>query len=104
LPILKRTGLIDLADVDTVASYCQACAEFQLAAEALDEDGRYIKSKRSGLVSKHPALQQQQVALKQIELFGNLLGLSPKARKILNIPTGSSAESKDELDTFLDDK
>src|SRR5262245_48457221 len=73
VPELDRLGLLTLIDRHCLAVYCQAWAEFELATEVLEKEGRYTKRGTGGLTS-HPAIQQQRTAWKAIRDFAALFG------------------------------
>jgi P27 family predicted phage terminase small subunit len=92
-------GILTELDRMTLAGYCQAVAEFRLATEAIQRDGRVIPSegkvvqqpdgKWETLGAKmipHPAIAQQARTLRLIQSFAALFGLHPSARLGLYVP------------------
>lgn len=85
IPELDRLGLLTLVDRGALAAYCQAWAEFQIATELLDRDGRTCVAGTGGL-KMHPAVQMQRSAWKAIHSFAALFGLDPSSRSRMRLP------------------
>jgi P27 family predicted phage terminase small subunit len=75
-----------------------AWAEFRLSAEALEKDGRVVKSLTGGPRS-HPAAAQLASAAKTLQQVGSLFGLNPAAAARM-VATQAPGEG-DALDLFL---
>src|SRR5262245_60724919 len=58
VPVLDQMGVLTTADGDVLSAYCQAWAEFQIATETLDREGRTV-TLPSGAAAAHPCVQQQ---------------------------------------------
>lgn len=110
VPELERLGLLTIVDGDTLAGYCQACAEFKFATEILKQEGRVcrvpVMGKEDGEVkviawrlSSHPAVHQQRSALALIRAFAALFGLDPSSRSRLSSPV--SSEFDDPAEAFF---
>lgn len=99
VPELSAIGLLTAIDGDCLAVYCQAWAEFQLATETLQREGRTIKAGEGGYKSPHPAVAQQRSAWKAIREFAALFGLDPADRGRLTMP--DQPEEPDELDRLI---
>jgi P27 family predicted phage terminase small subunit len=87
-PILRSMRLLSSADEVTLAAYCQAAAELQLATRHLDEVGRYHDDSKQ-------AMRAQRDAFARVKSFLQEFGLSPSARARLSTPAGK--DEPDEL-------
>jgi P27 family predicted phage terminase small subunit len=96
---LSAIGLLTVIDGDALAVYCQAWAEFQLATETLQREGRTIKAGDAGYRAPHPAVAQQRSAWKAIKEFAALFGLDPADRGRLTVP--DPPEEPDALDELI---
>lgn len=100
---LAPAGMLTQADLGVLAGYCQAWAEFRLATELLESEGRTVLSggvpvEQAGedgttrtvvvgaTVKPHPAVAQQRSAWVAMQRFGALLGLDPSSRSRLSVP------------------
>lgn len=110
VPELERLGLLTIVDGDTLAGYCQACAEFKAATEVLKQEGRVCKvpvlGKEDGettviawRLSSHPAVHQQRSALALIRAFAALFGLDPSSRSRLHAP--GNFDEEDPAEAFF---
>lgn len=95
---LDRLGLLTPVDRGTLAAYCQAWAEFRIATELLDKEGRTTVAGSGGL-KPHPAVAMQRSAWKGIQAFASLFGLDPSSRSRLKVPESIEA---DPLTKFLE--
>ena len=83
-PELATLGLLTMIDGDALAAYCQAWAEFRIATEVLQKEGRVFFWKKSGYRAPHPAVAQQRSAWQAIKAFAALFGLEPSSRSRLD--------------------
>lgn len=109
--VLEPLGLVTLADLATLASYCQAVAELRIATETLAAEGRTVRVGGEvindgttgearwvgGQLQPHPAIAQQRSAWAAIKGFSGLFGLDPSSRAKIRTP----GKAKDELELFL---
>lgn len=111
VPELDRLGLLTIVDGNALAGYCQAWAEFRIATETLEREGRTIMSGggqtvfangktviRLGQVITHPAVAQQRSALAHLRAFEALFGLDPSSRTRLVTP--DQGGDVDEFEAF----
>lgn len=98
LPELDRLGLLTLVDRGSLAAYCQAWAEFRIATEMLDAEGRTTMGGSGGL-KPHPAISFQRSAWRAILAFAALFGLDPSSRSRLKTP---ESDEIDPLSEFLE--
>lgn len=90
---LDRSGVLKATDVDTLAAYCSAYAQWRPAQEAMakvleespDEDAETFADYKRRLTTYRMVATE---ALKQMQVWGDRLGLSPSQR------TKVSAEAK----------
>lgn len=100
IPELDRLGLLTLVDRGALAAYCQAWAEFRLATETMDAEGRTTIAGSGGL-KPHPAVSMQRSAWRAIQQFAALFGLDPSSRCRLKTP---EPIEDDPLTSFLEDE
>lgn len=91
---LKEMSLLYAADVDVIASYCNAVLNYQRATEIVDKSGVLIKGRRDGVVT-NPAVRVQRDSAQLIRQLAGELGLTPSARGRLNVE--SSGDAGDDL-------
>lgn len=95
--VLEPIGLVTQADLAALAGYCQAWAEFRLATEQLDREGRTVEDDE-GWIRTHPAVGQQRSAWQACRQFAALFGLDPSSRSRIVTPP---VPQRDELEDFL---
>ena len=94
---LHEAGILTLADRAALAAYCQAYARWVEAEERLTETPTLLKTP-NGHVQQSPWLS---VANKQLELMGRYmseLGLTPSARRRIDMPLGAETEPVDKIE------
>ncbi|WP_422028793.1 phage terminase small subunit P27 family [Roseovarius sp.] len=94
---LHEAGILTLADRAALAAYCQAYARWVEAEEKLAETPTLLKTP-NGHVQQSPWLS---VANKQLELMGRYmpeLGLTPSARRRIDMPLGADPEPVDKIE------
>lgn len=113
VPLLEKSGLVTLADEDTLSAYCVAVMEHQEATATLAGEGRrllvggYPSGENGagpvvgGQWQPHPAVSQQRSAWAALRQFSALFGLDPSSRGRLALPP---AKSSDPFDDFLKSK
>jgi len=84
IPILEAMRVLTCADGDTCARYCHAWASWRQADRLIRKQGITIKS-GSGNIKTHPAVTVRAQMDKIIRECGDRLGLSPDARRLLNV-------------------
>lgn len=99
VPHLDRLGLLTLIDGQALACHCQAWAEFRLATEMLDAEGRTCLAGTGGL-KPHPAIAMQRSAWKAVKDFAAVYGLDPSSRSKLKAPPPAD----DRVEDFLSGK
>ena len=91
---LHRIGVLTQIDRAIAAAYCQAWADFVWAVAELSENGRIITGGKNDYVMPHPAVAIKRQAGKELQEFGNLLGLNPSARSRLHVVPTNDGKSK----------
>jgi P27 family predicted phage terminase small subunit len=82
VPILDELGLLTRADRAVLATYCEAFAVFRAATEGLGDaiaEGK-LMVKSGNRLSKHPLLQVQRDARRDVLAHSAALGISPVDR------------------------
>ena len=80
--LLGPLGLLKATDVDIVARYCRAHADFRQAIAEMNLQGRTVATGQGGL-KNHPAWARQKESAAEMQRTGAELGLSPSARAAL---------------------
>lgn len=78
-PELAELGLLSSIDTDSFAAYCQACARYREAVEAVAAEGLTVDTLHGG-VKANPAVAIQLQCAAQIRAFALEFGLTPAAR------------------------
>ncbi len=97
VPELERLGLLTVVDGDALAGHCQAWAEFKLATEVLQAEGRIFRT-GTGYLAPHPAVAMQRSAWAAVRAFAALFGLDPASRSKIKAPP---PKDSDELGEFI---
>lgn len=101
-------ALLFAADEVSLAAYCQAAAELQLATAVLEAEGRYLQhvlvdghGKPTGVTrtQAHPALRGQRDAFGRVKAFLQEFGLSPSARARLG--SAKAGDEEDDLGALI---
>lgn len=86
VPIMAEKRVLAETDLGVFAAYCSACADQQIANEALKNAPRFYESE-AGLWKEHPAAKASRDAGQQVRMLANELGLSPASRsKVSPLP------------------
>ena len=113
IPILRKMGVLTVADGATIAGYCQSFADWLGAQDDIREHGRLIEepiTNRMGDIvghrlKKNPALTIANELKKAYRAFASDLGLSPASRTRVHATPGSDDKpQQDELDSVLNDE
>lgn len=99
-PTLAKRGVLTELDLDACALYCDAFQELHDAGETLGDEGEYITIEKTGQVYAHPAVAKRNKAIDRIRKLGEQLGLTPNARRGLELPE----DTADPLTDFLAEK
>ncbi|OOH89528.1 terminase [Pasteurellaceae bacterium 15-036681] len=79
---LLPQGVLFQTDLETVANYCIAYQNRNIACKDVEKYGTFVENGNGGL-SKNPAFTVLNEAMKQMSTFGALLGLDPSSRQRL---------------------
>ena len=104
LAVLRQHGIVNSADAEPFARYCQHLCNAYAAQEIIKANGVVVED-QNGNVKKHPAIQIHRdnslAALRYEEQFG----LTPSARMRLSTPEQIAADREvAEFENFLADK
>ncbi len=83
-------------DLDALSIYCDSWQQLDEANRKIETSGEYFETEK-GYVGIHPAVLKRRRAIDVIRKVGEQLGLTPKARKGLEVDSGQA----DPLDAFL---
>jgi len=97
VPMLEEAGLLAGTDADTVARYCDAVAEFRLARQELEEQGRTVQTGHGP--RNHPAWARRKDAAAEMHRLSISLGLSPSDRAALG-DAGFGQPAADDFGTW----
>ena len=81
VPELVRLDLVKAEDQATLATYCEAWADFVSATKTIQDEGYYIEA-RQGML-KHPAVGIKHQAMKEIRSIAAHFGLTPSTEQAL---------------------
>lgn len=95
-PLSRRMGLQKELDRDVLALYCDGWQQKHDADQVLARDGETFETEK-GYIGVHPAVQKRRRAIDLIRRLGIELGLTPAARRGLDVATGEH----DPLEAFL---
>jgi P27 family predicted phage terminase small subunit len=77
-------GVLTFVDEPSMASLCQAVADFRAAVEEIRADGMTVSTAMGGLKA-HPCITMRNDAARRIALFGALFGMDPSSRSRLSV-------------------
>lgn len=97
-PDLYRLGLLTMADMTSLAAYCQAYSRWVQAEAEIMKHGMLVKAP-NGYPMQSPLLAVANKAMKQMKEFLVEFGMTPSSRARVTV----DKEEKDELDDFLGD-
>ena len=111
IPILRKMGVLTIADGATVAGYCQSRADWLRAQAEIEEYGVTVEepiTNRMGDVvghrrKKNPAVTVASDAKKMMRAFASDLGLSPASRTRVHVSPDDKPD-EDDLDDVLGDE
>jgi P27 family predicted phage terminase small subunit len=95
-PLQRRLGLQRELDRDCLALYCDSWQQKADADAVLAREGETFTT-QNGYVGVHPCVQKRRRAIDLIRRLGIELGLTPSARRGLDVATGQD----DPLEAFL---
>jgi len=98
-PQLHAMHLLTALDEDTLARYCLAEAEIDLARAELVKGGRIIQTPRGP--QRSPWQVTLEHAMAEARQLAALLGLSPSARGRLDVEPRTSTPEEDDYTAFL---
>ena len=83
---LKQLGLLTALDLDQLAAYCRAYAEYRHAEAQIDKlRGRFTEMSDSGRSFRNPYLEISKNAWKQMLKIGAQFGFAPASRADIEI-------------------
>jgi P27 family predicted phage terminase small subunit len=94
---LEPLSLLNPADLDTLAAFCDAAAFAKDTRDVLVADGLTRVGQRGELV-KHPMFQVWRQSISMIESLGSKFALNPSARLRLLAELGDNENGDDDLD------
>lgn len=102
-PELYRLKLITMADINTLATYCQCYKTWREATEMMNELSRngafmkgYVWEHRTGIVKNSLHTVAREAAIDMLR-FANEFGLSPSSRSRISVPEARKANKFDGL-------
>lgn len=113
IPILRKMGVLTVADGATIAGYCQSRADWLRAQAEIEEYGVTVAEPITNRMGepvghrrkKNPAVTVASDAKKMMRAFASDLGLSPASRTRVHATPGSDDKpQQDELDSVLNDE
>ena len=85
-PHLKKLGLLTALDLDQLAVYCRAYAEYRHAEAEIDKlHGKLIETTESGRSFRNPYLEISKNAWKQMLKIGAQFGFTPASRADIEV-------------------
>ena len=94
---LLREGVLAVTDLHNVEAFCVAYDKWRMAEDAVQQHGILVEGAMGGFI-KNPALTAANEALRQIAMFGGMLGLDPSSRqRIIGAGNKSGANEFDGL-------
>lgn len=82
VPLLCKQKVLEPTDLHNAEAFCAAYGRWRLAEREVAQHGITVPSPMGGLV-KNPAVTVINEALRQMAMFGSLLGLDPSSRSRL---------------------
>jgi P27 family predicted phage terminase small subunit len=109
VPLLVKLRLLSVQDRSALAAYCQAWAQFVESTQTLQREGSIVTFctyNNQGQVTtstkrRHPALEWQRDAMRQVRDLGGLFGLSPSGRSRLTVPFEPTTQQPDPLELLM---
>ena len=90
VPELLKNGVLRITDMHNVEGFCIAYDNYRQCQKDIAENGVTVMG-GNGNLAKNPALTAINEAMKQMTMFGSMLGLDPSSRQRL---TGGGDKNK----------
>ena len=90
VPELLKNGVLRITDMHNVEAFCMAYDNYRQCQKDIAENGVTVMG-GNGNLAKNPALTAINEAMKQMTMFGSMLGLDPSSRQRL---TGGGDKNK----------
>lgn len=90
VPELLKNGVLRITDMHNVEGFCIAYDNYRQCQKDIAENGVTVMG-GNGNLAKNPALTAINEAMKQMTMFGSMLGLDPSSRQRL---TGNQDKKK----------
>jgi P27 family predicted phage terminase small subunit len=94
---LKPTGVLTIADIETLRHYCEAVARYRQASDSLNKSGLLVRGRKGDAV-KNPLNQIVRDNADLVRAYARELGLTPSSRASLrggDAPSSAGSKLED---------